>query len=70
MFDRFWWYLDLETLGMPLGRGEPFCAKPMSFFFSISPIFNLVTANDRYENSPEGFFIFSLGPPLGVLSPI
>ena len=41
-----------------LGLGKPFCAISMSFFriFSISPILNLMTANDGYKNSPEGFF--------------
>ena len=59
-----WWHLDLEILDMPPRRflllGKPFCAKSMSFFliFSINPIFNLVTANDRYKNSPKGLFYF------------
>ena len=34
--------------------------------FSISPIFNLVTTNNRYKNSPERFFsLFSRSHPLG-----
>ena len=51
--------------GDSLGLGKSFCAISMSFFrnFYIRPILNLVTANDRYKNSSEGFFI---GPPLGV----
>ena len=73
VFDRFWRHLDLEILGIPpggsLGMGKPFCAISMSFFhiFSISPTFNLETANDRYK-IPLIFFF--RGPPFGVLSPI
>ena len=65
MFDRFWYHLDLKTLGMPpggtLGLGKLFCAISMSFFhnFSTSPIFNLVTANDRYKIPKRGIFEFS-----------
>ena len=52
--------------------GEAVLCKTNVFFriFSRSPIFNLVTANDRYRNSPGVFFILFLRPPIGVLSPI
>ena len=33
-------------------------------------IFDIVTANDKYNDSTEGFFIFFLRLPLGVLGPI
>ena len=55
------------------GLGKPFCAILKSFFhiFSINSVFNLVTANDRYKNSPEEAFNFFLGPPpLGALGQI
>ena len=60
MFVRFWWHLDLETLGMPPKgtprAGEAFLSKNQCRFFAffcINPIFNLF-----------------LGPPFAVFSPI
>ena len=56
--------------GLPRA-GEPFYAKPMSWFcsFSISTIFNLVTANDRYKNSKEVFFsFFDRSTPRGIIT--
>ena len=55
--------------GGSIGLGKSFCEISMSFFtfFSINPILNLVTANDRYKDSSEGF---SLRPTLGVLRTI
>ena len=56
----------LKILGMPPRRlpraGKVVLYKTNVVFchFFISPIFNFVTVNDRYKNSPEGFFsIFS-----------
>ena len=42
----------------PVGLGKPFVEVLKSIFhtLSTSPILDLVTANDRYENAPEGFF--------------
>ena len=44
----------------------------LSFFsigFSISPIFNLATANDRYKNSKEGYFcIYDRSTPWGFIT--
>ena len=66
VFDRFWWYLELETLGMPpegIPRaGEAVLCKTNVVIcsFSIGPIFNLVTANDRYKNPKRVFFSFFL----------
>ena len=69
MFDMFWWHLDFETLDMPpgysIGLGKPFCAIAKSFY-SISLIFDLVTPNDRCEDSAEDFFsFFSRSVPRG-----
>ena len=46
--------------GLPIGLEKPFCTKPISFsrIFSLSPIFNLMTANDRYKNSRKDLFHF------------
>ena len=58
----FWWHLDLETLGIPLGGslglGMPFCEISLYIFrmFSISPILNIITAENRFENFSEDFF--------------
>ena len=52
--------------------GKPYCPKTnvvFFAFFSINPIFNLVTAND-IKIPKRVFFIFFLGPLLAVLSPI
>ena len=48
---------DNKTLGMlPRGflRTGQFCKKLKSFFFG--QIFDLVTANERYEGAPKDFF--------------
>ena len=57
-----------HAIGGTLGLGKAFCAIKLSFFyiFSINTIFHLVMANDRYEDSPEGF----PRSPLGILGPI
>ena len=59
--------------GSPQGLGKPFCANSLSFFhiFSISQIFNPVTASDREKKNPQRVFsFFFLCPLLGVLLPI
>ena len=49
-------YNFIYDRGFPRHDG-PFCAIFMSFF-SVGPIFDHVTTNNRYKNSPEVFFIF------------
>ena len=44
--------------------------KILELFICFCPIFNLVMANDRYEDSPEAFFTFFLSSTHGVLGPI
>ena len=41
--------------------GKPFCEISLSNVYIyicifLSPILNIVTVNDRYKDSPEGFF--------------
>ena len=65
VFDRIYRHLNFPS-------GIAFCKNLKYFFmFSTSPIFFcLEMANDRYKDTPEVFFIYSLGLPLGVLGPI
>ena len=53
MFDRFWWCLDLETFEtyIPSAGETVLCNFNVLFsiFFSISPIFDIVTEDDKYK---------------------
>ena len=50
-------YIPLRSLGL---IDKPFSEilKLFLHIFSIGPIFNLLTANDRYKKIPEDFFSF------------
>ena len=46
----------------PLELVKPFCTIYRRRYFSMGPIFDLMMANDRYEDSQRGIQLFSLNP--------
>ena len=56
------WFGDIRyaPLGFPRAGEFVLCRTNVVFTnFYIRPFFNLVTANDKYKKSSEGFFFFS-----------